>query len=527
MSAKTSRSHPLEIGQVAAGAGRVGLTFCPGKKQAVALAGPWDRDLELDLDRIAALGTRAVVSVIELHELAELGVPDLGEAIERRGIEWHHISVVDDDVPDSTAEARWCYTSARLRRMCASGETVVIHCKGGLGRTGSLAAQLLVDFGADADDAIAAVREARPGAIQTRGQESYVRSRRPLPVPGDGPTRIERILGCIVGGAVGDGFGYAVEFDRHDTITKQHGPDGLREPVFDQGRLVVSDDTQMTLFTIEGLARAAQRDPELGIESVVDEVHGAYQRWLATQGASLEFPDPPRGLIEFNALWNRRAPGNTCLSALMSGRRGTIEHPLNDSKGCGGVMRAAPLGLIEALSVDRAFELATATAAITHGHPSGYWPAGALAMIIRDVLRGTPLDAAVARATAVVADRDGGQETAAALELAVELAAAAVGGDGNRDRDRDGVRDVNRIGDGWVGEEALAIAVYAASVADSMSEAIQIATNHDGDSDSTASIAAQLWGATYGLESLPHAWARRLDVFDPVVTMAHTLWTMD
>jgi ADP-ribosylglycohydrolase/protein-tyrosine phosphatase len=517
MSAKTSRSHPLEIGQVHAGAGRIGLTFCPGKKQAVALAGPWDRDLGLDLDRIDDIGTRALVSVIELHELDDLGVPTLGQAVENRGIEWHHISVVDDDVPDATAEARWCYTSARLRRLCAAGETVVIHCKGGLGRTGSLAAQLLIDFGSDSEDAIAAVRAARPGAIQTQAQESYVRSRRPQPLPVDGPTRVDRILGCIIGGAVGDGFGYAVEFDRHDTITKQYGPDGLRDPVFDQDRLIVSDDTQMTLFTIEGLARAVLRDTDLGVEAVVDEVHGAYLRWLATQGASVEFPDPPRGLIESNALWNRRAPGNTCLSALLSGRRGTIEHPLNDSKGCGGVMRAAPLGLIEALSLERAFELGTATAALTHGHPSGYWSAGALAMIIRDLLKGTALDAAVAKAIETTATREGGEETVAALELALNRAATTGG---------DYARDVDHIGEGWVGEEALAIAVYAATVGDSMPDAIRIATNHDGDSDSTASIAAQLWGAQHGLDDLPHPWARRLDLFDPVVSMARELWLL-
>lgn len=518
MSAKTSRSHPLRIDLVTAGAGRVGLTFCPGKKQDVALAGPWDRDLGLDLDRIEEIGARAVVSVIEQHELDELGVPALGQAIENRGMQWHHISVVDDDVPDATAEARWCYTSARLRTLCAAGETVVIHCKGGLGRTGSLAAQLLIDFGADPEDAIAAVREARPGAIQTQAQESYVRSRRPQPLPVDGPTRIERILGCIVGGAVGDGFGYAVEFDRHDTITRLYGPDGMLDPVFDQGRLVVSDDTQMTLFTIEGLARAALRDTDLGLEAIVDEVHGAYLRWLATQGASVEFPDPPRGLIESNALWNRRAPGNTCLSALLSGRRGTIEHPLNDSKGCGGVMRAAPLGLIEALSVDRAFELGAAVAALTHGHPSGYWSAGALAMMIRDLLKGGRLDAAVAHAIEVVAEREGGEETVASLERAVQLAAAP---------SDEPVKDVDSLGEGWVGEEALAIAVYAAMASDSTPDAIRIAANHDGDSDSTASIAAQLCGAQRGLRDVPHPWARRLDLFDPVVSMAHELWLLD
>jgi ADP-ribosylglycohydrolase len=87
--------------------------------------------------------------------------------------------------------------------------------------------------------------------------------------------------------------------------------------------------------------------------------------------------------------------------------------------------------------------------------------------------------------------------------------------------------DVARLGQGWVGEEALAIAIYSVCRARNFSDAVAIATNHDGDSDSTASIAGQIWGAMNGIDEIPPSWARRLDVLDSVCEVARGILSLD
>lgn len=505
MPTRTSSSHPLRIDTLELGRGRLGLTFCPGKQQRGALTGNWERNLEADLDAIQDWGASAVVSAIEPHELVALGVPQLGERVEARGMDWYPVPIRDVDVPDERAEHMWSYVAARLRGLLAGGGSAVIHCKGGLGRTGTLAALLVAgELGVTADEAIAQVRRARPGAIETADQEAYVRRVAAAANPAS-----DRILGCLLGGAIGDAFGYTVEFMRLHDIRARYGPDGLTEPVFDDGKLVVTDDTQMTLFTIEGMCLA--RDPA-NPESLRASVHAAYLRWLETQRSRNAHDGPEGWLLRERVLYARRAPGITCMSALESGVCGTIDEPINDSKGCGGVMRVAPVGLHTGWSADQAFDLAASFAAITHGHPSGYWSSGAMARIIRDLLDGAELPAAIEGALARLHTVPRGDETATCLQKAVTLA--------NSPSDTDTA--IRELGQGWVGEEALAIAAFAMLRAATFTDAIRIAANHDGDSDSTASLAGQLWGATHGLDGIPNAWTRRVDVLGPVLRSAST-----
>lgn len=180
---RTSLSHPLCIATLPMGTGAVGVTFCPGKQGDSVFGAPWARDVGLDLDVIQAWGATAVLTLIERRELISLGVPDLGERIVRRGLQWHHLPIVDLNPPGPTFEAGWPAVAAQLHRVIGDGGRVLVHCRGGLGRAGTVAACLLVELGATPGDAIRRVRAARPHAIETAAQERYVLGHKPRTAP--------------------------------------------------------------------------------------------------------------------------------------------------------------------------------------------------------------------------------------------------------------------------------------------------------------------------------------------------------
>jgi ADP-ribosylglycohydrolase len=262
----------------------------------------------------------------------------------------------------------------------------------------------------------------------------------------------------------------------------------------------------MTLFTLEGLMRSGQAVQRHEVGAIVANLRLAYLDWLNTQGGRRSDRKLSGKIASDPRLRRRMAPGTTCLSALQAGGRGSIEHPANDSKGCGGVMRVAPVGLLAQWRPEEVAELAADAAAITHGHPSGYLSAGAMAAIVRLSLDGTKLADAARQASAIISGRKGAKETVSMIDAA--LSAASSGASSAR-------KAIGSLGKGgWCGEDALAIGLYAALVSQSFPEVLSIAANHDGDSDSTASIAGQLYGASKGLANLPNEWIRRLDVLD-------------
>ncbi|WP_028311945.1 MULTISPECIES: cyclin-dependent kinase inhibitor 3 family protein [Derxia] len=183
MAARTSLTHPLQIAEVRACAdhGRIGITFCPGKHDKAAATGAWARDLGLDLDVIEAWGARLVLTLVEPHELLELRVPLLGQEVRRRGLDWRHLPIADYGVPTEHFERDWLVHGAHIRALLRAGDSIVVHCKGGLGRAGMMAARLLAELGMEPEQAIRAVRRARHGAIETPGQLAVVRRARPLP----------------------------------------------------------------------------------------------------------------------------------------------------------------------------------------------------------------------------------------------------------------------------------------------------------------------------------------------------------
>ena len=174
---RTSVSHPLRIAAVVSGIsglGRVGVTFCPGKYDPYGMTGPWNRDLARDLDMIRNWGAAAVVTLLEPEELTLLRVERLGEEVSRRNMLWFHLPIVDAKIPDEDFERQWDVAGEELRSILRSGSDVVVHCRGGLGRAGTISARLLIELGIKPKTAIKRVREVRPGAIETDEQEMYV-----------------------------------------------------------------------------------------------------------------------------------------------------------------------------------------------------------------------------------------------------------------------------------------------------------------------------------------------------------------
>lgn len=177
--ARTSHSHPLIINTVAVGRGELGLTFCPGKKQADAMTGAWDRDMEADLAVVEAWGANRVISLLEAFEYRQLQVPQLPAAFAER-FRWFDLPIPDKQAPDAVWLLHWQKIRADIKAGLAQGDKLLIHCKGGFGRTGTLAAMILMDHGYGWRDAITSCRRARELAVETPAQEAFLQAYRPL-----------------------------------------------------------------------------------------------------------------------------------------------------------------------------------------------------------------------------------------------------------------------------------------------------------------------------------------------------------
>ncbi|MDH1792817.1 cyclin-dependent kinase inhibitor 3 family protein [Stenotrophomonas sp. GD03819] len=176
---RTSHTHALVIGTLPVGAngGAIGITFAPGKYQEAAMTGAWARDLDLDLDSIVAWGARHLISLIEEWEFEELRILGLPERAAAHGLLWYGLPITDGAAPDTRLLEPWQSLGPKLTGSLLAGEKVIVHCKGGLGRAGTVASMLLLQAGGavDGSDAISQVRAARPGAIETEEQENFVR----------------------------------------------------------------------------------------------------------------------------------------------------------------------------------------------------------------------------------------------------------------------------------------------------------------------------------------------------------------
>lgn len=371
------------------------------------------------------------------------------------------------------------------------------------------------------------------------------------------------LRGSLVGGAIGDAMGYPVEFMKYREIIAKYGQPGITSYELRNGVAEISDDTQMTLFTANGMLMGMTRFYMRGIgSSPHNYVEYAYRDWYYTQTKSFqEMMNATEPYIPYRHTWlsalpefySRRAPGITCMQSIRDIIDGKI--PENDSKGCGGVMRVAPWPLFCACHKNRfsinEIDLAGGEIArLTHKHPLGWLPAIVLTHILYKLMKGRSFS----NYSVVEKRKKFAEIVIEALRLLPKLkeeefiASHEPTWDMNKilgevfekqilllDRlvrqalllaegdDKD-IKNIKLLGEGWVGEEALAIAIYVvARHIDDFSSVIIAAVNHDGDSDSTGSIAGNIMGAIVGYKAIPDKFKKNLELVNIILAIADDL----
>lgn len=338
---------------------------------------------------------------------------------------------------------------------------------------------------------------------------------------------LDKFKGCLIGGAIGDALGYPIEFLNIDEIHSEYSEKGIRDYKLFNGKALISDDTQMTLFTANGLLYGKANEVISGINgSYPAAIWGAYKDWLKTQCGIEIVPEPCCSwLLNVPELRARRAPGNTCISALMEDVGGSIKSPINDSKGCGGIMRVAPIGLFfidKNIGLYKTDKIGAEVAALTHGHELGYIPAAALTHIIYSLASGEValLEYAVKYSLTAVKklfpEAVHLNEFAELIELAIELAHSKL----------PDIQAIKKLGEGWVAEETLAIAVYCSlKYQNDFENAIIAAVNHSGDSDSTGAVTGNILGAYLGIDKIPEKFVANLEMASLIEEIAEDLYT--
>ena len=346
----------------------------------------------------------------------------------------------------------------------------------------------------------------------------------------DKEKNFDKILGCMMGGAIGDALGYPVEFMTYDKILDNYGCKGITQfDLDDNGTALISDDTQMTLFTANGILSAETRGCLRGIMGPIENyIFNSYLDWLYTQDTSKKPPNRFSWLLDIEELYARRAPGNTCLSVLNAEKPGEIKSPINDSKGCGGIMRVAPIALYFECDDSYYDKLAiegAKVAALTHGHPLGYMPSAVLVYILNRLAFSNDCDL-----KAVIEDSiemllrifyatDHLDELINLMELAINLS----------ENDASDIDNIKSLGEGWVAEETLAIALYCSlRYKNDFSKGIIAAVNHSGDSDSTGAVTGNILGALLGFDKIDGKWKKNLELYDVIkeisLDLCHGCW---
>lgn len=336
---------------------------------------------------------------------------------------------------------------------------------------------------------------------------------------------LDRFMGCMFGGAVGDALGFVIEFDDLKTIHKKYGPYGLRtvlKSAKNGNKSLISDNTQLALFTADGMLWGDHD----GLEPS-DGLYRAYMRWYYTQTERIIHPEQEKWMkrqpheVDFDydimgeeALFARRSPGKICLTSLASGKKLTRQEPLNHSCGSSTVMRAAPIGLFYAGDPEKAFAVGCQAASLTYGSPEAYLSTATLSAMIASLAAGKNISAALGGALRILQADPEGTPLMKTILRAVDEAVT----------DRNPVRSMKKLGLGKKADEALALAVYCVLKTGHLKDAVLMACNQDGDSDTCGAICGNIMGTQDGVQAIPKSWRGNLECDDLIRKLSQCLY---
>jgi ADP-ribosylglycohydrolase len=298
---------------------------------------------------------------------------------------------------------------------------------------------------------------------------------------------MEQVLGMFYGLALGDALGAPVEFWDLKGIQERYGVGGIQEP---PDPALFTDDTQMTLAVAEALIAAGHED----LGAIMSALSREFVAWLHS-------PE------------NNRSPGGSCLYGARQLEAGVPwwRSGKPNSKGCGAAMRVAPIGYLYQHELSKLRRVAAASAMTTHHHPTAQLGAVAAAFLVKLALdRLPPEDLLPALKLEIHGQSMDFDQALARLDEALEMTSPDAA--------------LNHIGEGWVVEEAVLMALYCfLQSPDDFPATIRRGANTQGDSDSIASIAGGLSGAYLGIGALPAAWMARLEKSDYLADVAQRL----
>ena len=484
---KTSVSDPIQIAvvQPTPQHGRIGITFCPGKKDDNSMSGPWDRDLSLDVEAIKKWGATVVLTLVEQHELELLEVAELGTMVRDSGMEWIHLPIRDVSVPSALFESEWRSSGEFIRSLLRNRFDVVVHCRGGLGRAGSIAARLLVELGETPEKAIDAVRAVRPGAIETEEQEALVLETKivPEPLPSSSEKAIKnRAVGALLGLAVGDAVGTTLEFEERDTYEPLTdmiggGPFGLKAGQW-------TDDTSLARALADNLLGRDDLDEKDLLRRFVEwRDEGTY----SCTGKCFDI-----GNTTSHALREWKKTGNLVAD--------TIDP---HSAGNGSLMRLAPVAIRFWQDHAKLRDVAARQSKTTHAAPEAVDACVAFAEMLADAIEGRPMSDVLRVRSEDYAGRIG-----------------KIMKGSWRGKQREDIR-----ASGYVAH-TLEAALWSVGRTSDYRSAVLMAANLGEDADTTAAVAGQLAGALYGASGIPSAWVSRIAWRSRIIERASNLLTI-
>ena len=328
---------------------------------------------------------------------------------------------------------------------------------------------------------------------------------------------ISNYKACLKGGAIGDALGWPIEFRLLPEIKKEYGNEGVKDLFINSktNAAEITDDTQMTIFTADGLIKSARKVLNLNRMPDMKTVFDSYKLWMTTQSYVPRVQKGKGWIPEIESLYVRRAPGTTCTSSLRGNISGSIDKPLNNSSGCGGVMRVAPAGLMYKDNPELAFKVGAECAALTHGNPRAYLSAGVHSEMIAHIISGSDVQSAVDKTMKTLEKYEGHEPVTKLMKQAQELAKSDI-------HPEDAIK---QLGEGWVGDEAIAISTYCAlKEPNNFEKALKMAVNHSGDSDSTGAIVGNILGAHLGVENIPEKWRNATELSGELEQLATDLF---